>query len=149
VRGVGLERDGLRRRGAPVQEPGDEEVDDDRCRHHGDAEAQVRDLRADHEVADGLERDHAGAHEDQDALDHRGEVLDLLVAVGMRGVGGLVGLAHGDERHDRRDQVDRGVHRLGEQGDRPGDRARDDLDQDQAAVGRDRQRRRARLGRLL
>jgi len=41
----------------------------------------------------GLVDDQCGADQDQHALDRSGEVLELLVAVGMLGVGGLVGLA--------------------------------------------------------
>ena len=50
------------------------------------------------------------ADEDQHPLDRRREVLDLLVAVAVALVGRLAGLAHGEERDDRGDQVDRRVH---------------------------------------
>ena len=94
-----------------------------------------------------LEHDHAGADEDQQRLDRGREVLDLVVAVGVVGVGGLVGRAHRDVGDDRRDQVDRRVHRLGDDRDRAGDRAGRDLQHDEDRVRGDRQRRGARLDR--
>jgi hypothetical protein len=54
-----------------------------------------------------------------------GDVLELLVAVAVLGVGRLLGLAHGEERDQRRDQVDARVDRLGEDRHRAGDRARE------------------------
>ena len=92
-----------------------------------------------------LEDDDAGAEQDQHALDRRGEVLDLLVAVGVVLVGRLVGLAHREEGHHRRDQVDARVGRLGEDRDRAGDRRRRELEHDQQRVRGDRDRRRAVL----
>ena len=89
------------------------------------------------------------ADEDQHALDGRGHVLDLLVAVGVRLVGRHVGRADREERHDRGDQVDGRVQRLGEQRDRAGDGAGDRLEQDQRRVRGDRERRGAGLGRLV
>ena len=94
-----------------------------------------------------LEDDHARADEDQHRLDRRREVLDLVVAVGVVDVGGLVGRAHRDVGDDRRDQVDRRVHRLGDDRHRAGDRAGRELEHDQDRVRGDRQRRRAGLDR--
>ena len=90
--------------------------------------------------------DHPGADQDQHPLDRRRQVLDLLVAVGMLGVGRLVGLADRDEGDHRGDQVDQRVDRLGEDRDRAGDRPGRELERDQDRVGGDRERRRPALG---
>ena len=66
----------------------------------------------------------AGADQDQHPLDRGGEVLDLLVAVGVILVGRLVGPPDEISAIDRRHQVDRGVDRLGQDRDRAGDRIR-------------------------
>ena len=91
-----------------------------------------------------LEDDDPGADQDQHPLDRGGEALDLLVAVGVVGVGRLVGLADRDEGDHRGDQVDQRVDRLGEDRDRAGDRAGGELERDQGRVGGDRERRRRR-----
>ena len=70
------------------------------------------------------ERDRRRPDQDQDALDRRRQVLDLLVAVAVALVGRLAGLADREERDDRGDQVDARVDRLGEDRDRAGDRSR-------------------------
>ena len=69
------------------------EVGEDRERHHGDADAEPVDFGADDELVRRLVDDHPGAEQDQHPLDRGGEVFDLLVAVGMLGVGRLVGFA--------------------------------------------------------
>ena len=104
------------------------------------------DLRADDQPAGRLEDDDPGADQDQHALDRRGQVLDLLVAVGVLAVGGLVGLADRDEGDHRGEQVDRRVDRLGDDRDRAGDRAGGELERDQERVRGDREPGGARLG---
>ncbi len=88
----------------------------------------------------------AGPDQDQHPLDRRRQALDLLVAVGVLGVGGLVGFADRDEGDHRGDQVDQRVDRLGDDRDRAGDRAGGELDRDQDRVGDDRESRRPALG---
>ena len=124
----------------------DAEVGDHREAHHGDADAERLDLGADDEPVGRLVDDDPGADQDQHPLDRRRQVLDLLVAVGMLGVGRLVGFADRDEGDHRGDQVDQRVDRLGEDRDRAGDRPGGELERDQQRVGGDRERRRAALG---
>ncbi len=97
-------------------------------------------LGADHQPMGRLEDDDPGADQDQHPLDRRRQALDLLVAVGVVGVGRLVGFADRDEGDHRGDQVDQRVDRLGQDRDRAGDRAGRELDRDQGGVGGDRER---------
>ena len=99
--------------------------------HHGDADAERFDLGADDQPVGRLVDDDPGADQDQHPLDRRRQVLDLLVPVGMLGVGRLVGFADRDEGDHRGDQVDQRVDRLGEDRDRAGDRPGRELDRDQ------------------
>ena len=122
------------------------EVGDHREAHHRDADPERFDLGADDEPVGRLVDDDPGADEDQHPLDRRRQALDLLVAVGVLGVGRLVGFADRDEGDDRGDEVDQRVDRLGEDRDRAGDRPGRQLDRDQDRVGGDRERRRAALG---
>ena len=146
MRGVAFER---RRFVGPrlAREHGrDAEVGEHRDAHHGDADAERFDLGADDEPVGRLEDDDPGADQDQHPLDRRRQALDLLVAVGVVGVGRLVGFADRDEGDHRGDQVDQRVERLGQDRDRAGDRPGRELDRDQRRVRRDRERRRAALG---
>ena len=122
------------------------EVGEHREAHHGDADAEPLDLGADDQPVGRLVDDDPGADQDQHPLDRRRQALDLLVAVGVVGVGRLVGFADRDEGDDRGDQVDQRVDRLGDDRDRAGDRPGGQLDRDQERVGGDRERRRAALG---
>ena len=82
VRGVPLERRRVVRARLPVQVGRDDQVHDRRDRDHGDAEADVLDLAAaGHQPARGLVHDHAGADQDQHALDRGRQVLGLGVPV--------------------------------------------------------------------
>ena len=74
-------------------------------------------------------------------LGRRGDVLELLVAVAVPGVGRLLGLADGEVGDAGRDQVDARVDRLGEDRDGAGGRAREQLERDQQRVGDDREQR--------
>ncbi len=146
VRRVALERRrfvGLR---LAREDRRDDEVGQHREAHHGDADAERFDLGADDEPVGRLVDDDPGADQDQQPLDRRRQALDLLVPVGVLGVGRLVGLAHRDEGDDRGDEVDQRVDRLGDDRDRAGDRPGGELDRDQQRVGGDRERRRAALG---
>ena len=104
----------------------------------------TRPRRRSTEPAGRLEDDDPGADQDQHPLDRGRQALDLLVAVGVLGVGRLVGLADRDEGDHRGDQVDQRVDRLGDDRDRAGDRPGGELDRDQQRVGDDRERRRRR-----
>ncbi len=140
VRGIARER---RRAGPPRrprQPPGDAEVEPERDRHDDDPEPDLVHAAVVDEMADRLEGDRGRADEDQDPLDRRRQVLDLLVPVAVRLVGRLVGLAHRQQGDHRCDEVDARVHRLGEDRHRPGDRAGHHLEQDQGGVGEHRQR---------
>ena len=145
MRGVALERRRVKLAGALSQEGGDAEVGEGGEGDHGDADSEVLDVRAGGQAAGRLVDDHPGADQDQHALDRGSEVLDLLVAVGVLGVGRLVGLADRDQRDHRGHQVDRRVQRLGDDRDRAGDRAGGELERDQHRVGDDRERRRPGL----
>ena len=103
-------------------------------------------LGADDQLVGRLVDDHPGADQDQHPLDRRRQVFDLLVAVGVLGVGRLVGFADREEGDDRGDQVDQRVDRLGDDRDRAGDRPGGELERDQDRVGGDRERRRPALG---
>ena len=131
VRRVALERGRVGEPRLPVQVGRDDEVRDHREADHRDAEAEVLDAGVIDEPADGLVDDDPGADEDQHPLDPGRDVLDLLVAVRVRLVGRLVGLAHREVGDQRRHQVDPRVDRLGDDRDRPGYRARDELERDQ------------------
>ena len=132
--------------GAPPQVAGDAEVGDRREADHRDPDPEVLDLAADDQPAGRLEDDDPGADQDQHALDRGGQVLGLLVPVGMLAVGRLVGLSDRDQGDHRGEQIDRGVGRLGDDRDRAGDRPGGDLERDQQRVGGDREGRGARLG---
>ena len=146
VGGVALERRRVVRARLAREDGRDAEVGDHREADHGDADAEPLDLGADDQPVGRLEDDDPGADQDQHPLDRRRQALDLLVAVGVLGVGGLVGLADRDEGDHRGDQVDQRVDRLGEDRDRAGDRPGRELERDQQRVGGDRERRRAAFG---
>ena len=140
VRGVPLQG---RARGLvrTPEEPGrDGEVRRAREPDHDDADPQVLELRAVDQRADRGVGDHGAAGEDQHPLRGRGGVLELLVAVAVRRVGGLLGAADGEERDEAGQQVDRGVQRLGQDRHRAREHAGDDLQRDQRRVGEDRDR---------
>ena len=99
--------------------------------------------------AHGLEHDHPGADEDEHALDPRRDVLHLVVPVGVRLVGRLLGLAHREEGDHRRHEVDGRMRGLGQDRDRAGDDARHHLERDHQGVGEDRDRGRPLLARGL
>ena len=146
MRGVALERRRLVGARLARENRRDAEVGEHREAHHRDADAERLDLGADDQPVGRLVDDDPGADQDQHPLDRRRQALDLLVPVGMVGVGRLVGFADRDEGDHRGDQVDQRVQRLGDDRDRAGDRPGGELDRDQRRVGGDRERRRAALG---
>ena len=150
---VGAEMGGVageRRRavalGLPPEEERDAGVGERREADHRDADAELLDPGSRGEPVDRLVDDQPGAREDQHPLDRRGEALELLVAVGVLDVGGLVGAPDRDEGDHRGDQVDHRVKRLAQDRDRAGDRGGRELQRDQHRVRGDRDRGRPRLG---
>ena len=143
VRRVALQRRRVVRPRLPREDRRDGEVGEHREAHHRDADPERVDLGPDHQPVGRLVDDDPGADQDQHPLDRRRQALDLLVAVGVLGVGRLVGFADRDEGDHRGDQVDQRVDRLGDDRDRAGDRPGGELERDQQRVGGDRERRRA------
>ena len=78
--------------------------------------------------------------DDEHAFEAAGEVLDLLVAVGVRAVGRPGRVPQRDVRRHRRDQVHETFQRIGEQADRPGDGVGRPLHPDRDEGREDRQR---------
>ncbi len=145
VGGVALQR---RRLGPPrgaADLRRDDQVDHDRERHHADPQPDRGHASVAQQAPDRLKRNHRRAHQDQDPLERRGQVLEPLVPVAVALVGGFAGLADGEEGDDRSHQIDARMHRLGQQRDRAGDRAGDHLEQDQRGVRDDRERGRSLL----
>src|SRR5262249_61149887 len=66
-----------------------------------------------HERIQGLMQDQESGHNDQYALDYRGEVLGLMVAELVAAVRWLGGAVKGEEGNERRDQVDDAFQRIG------------------------------------
>ena len=145
VRRVAGQRGRVRAPRVAIEDRRHDEVDRDRHACDRDAEADELKLGVVGQMADRLERNRGRPDHDQDPLDRRGQVLDLLVAVAMAIVGRGVGLAYRDECDHRGDEVDARMHGLGQDRHRPGDRTGDHLEQDQRRVRDDRQRRRAQL----
>ena len=65
-------------------------------------------------------------------LEQSGEVLDFAVAVGMVAIGRLAGDADGEPGHQGGNEIERGVRRLGQNAERAGEKADDDLESGQA-----------------
>ena len=145
VRRVALERGGIGKPGLAAQECRDAQVGHQRDRDDHDTEPHVPQRRRLREPVPRLRDDHGGADEDEQALERGRQVLCLLVPVGVRLVGRLVGLADREQRDERREQVDARVHGVGEEGDRTGYPGRHELEHDQRRVRADRQGRGAGL----
>ncbi len=110
--------------------------------------APARDGEADADAVDRLrveqppERGHAdadGRDEDERPLHARGEVLGLLVPVGVILVGGLEREPQREHRHRGRDEVHDRLRRVGQQTDRPGQQIGDGLERDRRQRGGDGQ----------
>jgi len=63
---------------------------------------------------DGFPNNPGAGDEEQGGLEDGAEVFELGVAIGVVGVGGLVGDAHGEVGDDGGDEVEAGVRSLGE-----------------------------------
>ena len=153
VRGVALQRRARGLARAPEQPGRDGEVRGAREPDDDDADPEVLELGPVDQRADRGVGDHRAAREDQHPLRRGRRVLELLVAVAVRRVGGLLRAPDREEGDEAREQVDRRVQRLGQDRHRAGEDARDDLERDQRRVGDDRDRRgaaaRAGVLRLL
>ena len=97
------------------------------------------------DAPDGLDRDADRERGEKAGLGQRRHRLDLGVAERMIGVGGLVGLAHGEEGERARADVDRVMRAFREKRERAGSQARRELDRGQDRACDDRGRRRALL----
>ncbi len=116
------------------QEPGEQ----DRDRHHRHRPATLLDRLGGHQVADRLAGDQGGGGEHQPGLHQAGESFRLAVAVAVLGVRRRHGIADGEEGGQRRQEVEAGVGRRRQQGDRPRGQPGRDLDRHQHRGGRDR-----------
>ena len=106
---LGVARGAMQRPGAPEIHRDIDQQHDERNRR------ERRRRRAFAQMAPGLHQDAAGQHiEHRDDAERR-QALDLAVAVMMFLVGGAVGNPHHQPGDDGRDQIDRGVQRLGNQ----------------------------------
>ena len=153
VRGERVARSDARDMG---QRPPAHEVDGDREHDRADGEDVGVDLAA---AAANARRRHDGDADRQRGekagLGQRRHRLDLGVAERMIGVGGLVGLAHGEEGERARADVERVVRALRKKRERAGNEPGRELDHRQDQAGRDRSRRRSafhdrmRRGRIL
>ena len=127
-------------RGA-MQRPGAPEVDGDVDQQH-----QKRDRRQRHrrralaQPAVGFDQDAARQHIEHRDHDQRRQAFELAVAVMMLRVGGAVGNPHHHPGHDGRDQVDRRVQGLGDQGQAADGDADRELGGGHGGAGKDRDR---------
>ena len=125
---VGLEGLTVILPGGPIEHPGTGDVHGDGDGHDQESPEAGVDLPGmDQEAPDGLINDPGAGDEQEDGLDEGREVLDLAVAVGVFVVGRLVGEMDGEERDDGRDEVERGVGRLGQDAEAPRRQADDEL----------------------
>ena len=92
-----------------------------------------------------LDRDADRERGEKAGLGQRRHRLDLGVAERMIGVGGLVGLAHGEEGERARADVDRVMRAFRDQRERAGSEARRELERGEDCARDDRGRRRALL----
>jgi len=99
---------------------GDRDVDQRGNPHHDRAEVDLPDDVAPDQLVDGLVGDEEDGAEDQKRLHRSREALDLAVAVGVVGVRRAVGEGVRHEGDERRQQVHRRVHGLGEHRHRSG-----------------------------
>ena len=122
------------------------DVDHDRQQDRADGEsADVDRSAAVADAPDGLDRDADRERGEKAGFGQRGHRLDLGVAEWMFGVGGLVGLSHGEEGERARADVERVMRAFGEKRERSGGEARCKLDRREDRACHDRGRRRALL----
>ena len=95
------------------------------------------------DAPDGLDCDADRERGKKAGFGQRGHRLDLGVAERMFGVGGLVGLAHGEESERARADVERVMRAFREKRQRSGGEARCKLDRREDRACHDRGRRRA------
>lgn len=114
VEGVGFEGLGVVLAGHAHQGAGAEPVDAEREEKDQEGEEGGLDLDPVDEAMDGFPDDPGAGDEEQRGLEDGAEVFELGVAVGVVGVGGLVGDADGEVGDDGGDEVEAGVGRLGE-----------------------------------
>ena len=125
---VGAERGAFRRRRDAREAAPAEIVDDNRHREDAEDERAGLDRRGrPGEPAQRLGQHPDGQHDEHAGLHQRGHRLDLRVAVVVRGVGGPVGGAHGEQSEQRRADVDEPVRRLAQQRQRAGHEAGGEL----------------------
>ena len=101
------------------------------------------------DALDRLDRDADRERGEKAGLGQRRHRLDLGVAERMIGVGGLVGLAHGEQGERARADVDRVMRAFREKRERAGSQARRELERGQNRARDDRGRRRALLQRRV
>ena len=116
VEGVGLKRRAMRLPADSLERPRAPGVDDDLDQKHADRdEADRRRRFVGPDAAECFHGDAAGKQEQQRRLAERRDVLELAVAVGVLGVGRLVG---DPDRHPGdacREKIDAGMERVGDE----------------------------------
>ena len=143
---VGAERMARRQARDMDQRPPARDVDHDRKQNRADGEsADVDRGAAVADAPDGLDRDADRERGEKAGFRQRGHRLDLGVAEGMFGVGGLVGLAHGEQGERARADVERVMRAFREKRERSGGEARCKLDRREDRARHDRGRRRPLL----
>ena len=150
VQRVGAERVARGRARRMGQRAPAHDVDDDREHDRADGEGVDVDRSvAAADALDRLDRDADRERGEKAGLGQRRHRLDLGVAEWMIGVGGLVGLAHGEEGQRARADVDRVMRAFREKRERAGSHARCELERRQDCARDDRGRRRALLQRRV
>ncbi len=121
------------------ERPGRDEID----RHADERDEQHRlaaDVRRRDEPPAGLEHDQQREHQQRDPVRLRREDLDAPEAVGHDALGGPCREPDRDDREADRGGVGQHVRGVGEQRERPGDEADDDLEAHEADDQRERER---------
>ena len=132
------------------QRPPAHDVDDNRENDRADRESIDVDRRlAATDALESLDRDADRERGEKAGLGQRRHRLDLGVAERMLGVGGLVGLAHGEEGERARADVDRVMRAFREKRERAGSEACRELERGQDRARDDRSGRRALLQRRV
>ena len=126
------------------------DVDDDRENNRADGEgADVDRSVAAADALDRLDRDADRERSEKAGLGQRRHRLDLGVAKRMIGVGGFVGLAHGEQGERACANVDRVMRAFRDKRERAGSHARCELERGKNCARDDRGRRRALLQRRV
>ena len=128
MKGVGFEGLAVVFFGRPGQDPGAGQIDDDRHGHDQERPQRRFDGNVlEKEPPDGLDDDPDAGDEQKGRLQHGRQVFDLAVTIGVGLIGRPAGYADGDEGHGRGDQVQGRMGRLGQDAQRAGGQADDDL----------------------